>query len=37
MGGDRTRRRLSGLIDWGVEMTMKQDFVCMDGPDERLV
>ena len=28
MGGDRTRRRLSGLIDWGLEMTMKQDFVC---------
>ena len=35
MGGDRTRRRLSGLIDWGVEMTMKQDFVD-GGPDSVL-
>ena len=35
MGGDRTRRRLSGLIDWGVEMTMKQDFVA-GGPDDVL-
>ena len=35
MGGDRTRRRLSGLIDWGLEMTMKQDFDA-DGPDSVL-
>ena len=35
MGGDRTRRRLSGLIDWGLEMTLKQDFAT-DGPDSVL-
>lgn len=35
MGGDRTRRRLSGLIDWGLEMTMKQDFDG-NGPDDVL-
>ena len=34
MGGDRTRRRLSGLIDWGLEMTLKQDFTS--GPDSVL-
>ena len=34
MGGDRTRRRLSGLIDWGLELTLKQDFTS--GPDSVL-
>ena len=27
MGTDGTRSRLSGLKDWSLEMTMKQDFV----------
>ena len=35
MGGDRTRRRLSGLKDWGLEMTLKQDFAT-GGPDSVL-
>ena len=35
MGGDRTRRRLSGLKDWGLEMTLKQDFAAA-GPDSVL-
>ena len=35
MGGDRTRRRLSGLIDWSLELTLKQDFATA-GPDSVL-
>ena len=35
MGGDRTRRRLSGLIDWSLELTLKQDFAAT-GPDSVL-
>ena len=35
MGGDRTRRRLSGLKDWSLELTLKQDFVAA-GPDSVL-
>ena len=35
MGGDRTRRRLSGLIDWSLELTLKQDFAT-GGPDSVL-
>ena len=35
MGGDRTRRRLSGLIDWSLELTLKQDFAA-SGPDSVL-
>ena len=31
MGTDGTRARLSGLKDWSLEMTMKQDFTA--GPD----
>ena len=35
MGTDGTRSRLSGLKDWSLEMTMKQDFAT-DGPDDVL-
>ena len=35
MGTDGTRARLSGLKDWSLEMTMKQDFAT-DGPDSVL-
>ena len=33
MGTDGTRARLSGLKDWSLEMTMKQDFIATVGPD----
>ena len=35
MGTDGTKSRLSGLKDWSLEMTMKQDFAT-DGPDSVL-
>ena len=35
MGTDGTRSRLSGLKDWSLEMTMKQDFAA-NGPDDVL-
>ena len=35
MGTDGTRSRLSGLKDWSLEMTMKQDF-DPGGPDDTL-